>query len=286
MAKLKRFHTQLMGTLLGNAYVKGFLDGKIFRGATKNMCVPFLNCYSCPGAMGACPIGAMQAVFNSIRYGFSFYGVGFVMLLGALTGRWICGHLCPFGFFQDLLYKIPLKKSKGHHRLGFLKYVILIVFVFLIPIFFVNEYGIGFPAFCKFICPAGTLGAGIPLVILNPVLRRSIGFLFVLKISILVSISLLAIRYFRFFCHTICPLGAILGLFNPISAYGYAFEKEACVSCNRCQKACGLNLKPYENANSVHCVRCGKCKEACPTKALQTASFKKIKMHRPENSKS
>lgn len=275
MAKRKPWMTQLFGTILGNANFKGFLDGKIYRGNLKNICVPFLNCYSCPGALGACPIGAMQAVFNSIRYGFSFYVLGFLTLLGISSGRWICGNLCPFGFFQDLLYKIPIKKSKAHKRLGFLRYGILLIFVLFIPIVIVNRFGIGYPAFCKFICPAGTLEAGLPLIFLNPALQRNIGELFFLKLGILIATIFLSIRYFRFFCHTVCPLGAILGLFQPLSIYSYKIEKDACISCGLCQKACGLDLKPNEKPNSVSCIRCGKCKEICPTDAIQSGFLKR-----------
>ena len=41
---------------LSNGYITGFAKGKIFEGGTKFICVPGMNCYSCPGALGACPI--------------------------------------------------------------------------------------------------------------------------------------------------------------------------------------------------------------------------------------
>ena len=51
---------QLYSALLFNANIKGFFNGKIYKGPLKNMCAPGINCYSCPGASAACPLGALQ----------------------------------------------------------------------------------------------------------------------------------------------------------------------------------------------------------------------------------
>ena len=99
-----------MATLLSNLHLPNFLKGTIFQGSTKQVCVPGLNCYSCPGAAGACPIGAMQAVVGSSKFKFSYYITGMLIFIGVLLGRFVCGFLCPFGWFQDLLHKIPTKK--------------------------------------------------------------------------------------------------------------------------------------------------------------------------------
>ena len=56
-----------------NGYAKGFLEGKIYKGQIKYVCVPGLNCYSCPGALGSCPIGSLQAVLDSGKFRVSCY---------------------------------------------------------------------------------------------------------------------------------------------------------------------------------------------------------------------
>ena len=56
----KRRLIQVYAALLYNAHAKGFIQGDIYTGPIKNLCVPGLNCYSCPGAIGACPLGALQ----------------------------------------------------------------------------------------------------------------------------------------------------------------------------------------------------------------------------------
>ena len=109
--KLTRFrgYIQAAAALLSNLHLPNFLKGEIYRGAGKTVCVPGLNCYSCPAASGACPIGALQTVAGSAKYGFSYYIPGTLILLGVLLGRFICGFLCPFGWFQELLHKILTK---------------------------------------------------------------------------------------------------------------------------------------------------------------------------------
>ena len=101
---------QAAATLLTNIHIPNLFKGKIYQGKAKTVCVPGLNCYSCPAATGACPIGAFQAVVGSSKFKFSYYITGFFILLGVTFGRFICGFLCPFGWFQDLLHKIPGKK--------------------------------------------------------------------------------------------------------------------------------------------------------------------------------
>ena len=87
-----------------------------------------------PGCTGACPIGAFQAVVGSSKFKFTYYITGFFILLGVLLGRFICGFLCPFGWFQDLLHKIPGKKlsTAKLKPLRYLKYAVLVVFVILL----------------------------------------------------------------------------------------------------------------------------------------------------------
>ena len=149
-------------------------------GAGKTVCVPGLNCYSCPAASGACPIGAFQAVVGSSKFSFSYYITGFLILLGVLLGRFICGFLCPFGWFQELLHKIPTKKlsTKRLKPLTYLKYAVLLVMVFLLPAFLVNDVGMGDPFFCKYLCPQGVLEGAIPLSLANSGIRAALGKLF------------------------------------------------------------------------------------------------------------
>lgn len=272
LAKPNRTLIQTITTIATNSYIKGFLEGNIYRGETKRFCVPGLNCYSCPGALGACPIGSLQAVIGSIEYQLSYYVLGIIIFFGILLGRFVCGWLCPFGFIQELINKIPSKKIKisGKNPLRYLKYGILIIFVILLPMMAVNEFGFGSPFFCKYICPAGTLEAGVPLVALNPTLRSAIGFLFSWKVFLLIVTIVASIFIYRPFCRFICPLGAIYSLFNPVSLYRLNIEDDKCIKCGKCNSTCKLNVDVMNVPNSGECIRCGDCIKICPTGALKS----------------
>lgn len=274
----RRKWVQALWAFASNSHVQGFWQGKIYKGRIKNLCVPGLNCYSCPGAIGSCPIGSMQAVEGSTRYGFSMYVTGFLVLVGLLCGRFICGWLCPFGWIQELLHKLPFEKIKVPARinriLSYFKYVVLALFVIILPIVTVNEFGISTPYFCKYICPAGTLEAGITLLITNPMLRGAIGFLFSWKMVILLAVILFSMMIFRPFCRYLCPLGAFYGLFNGISIYRYRVDSDKCTKCGVCTGACKMDITPYETPNSAECIRCGDCVKACPHGAI-CSGFKK-----------
>lgn len=269
----KRRWIQAIATLITNLNIKGFFQNKIYTGDIKKICLPGLNCYSCPGAIGSCPIGSLQAVIGTIKYDMSFYVLGMMSLFGVLFGRLICGFLCPFGFFQDMLNKIPGRKIKVKksldRNLKKVKYAILLFFVILMPMFLTNEFGISPPYFCEYICPAGTLEGGIPLVLFNKSLRGALGGLFIWKMAILIAIVVLSVMISRPFCRYLCPLGAFYGLFNKISFYGYSVDMKKCISCDKCVKSCDMDIKIYEDPDSMECIRCGKCAGQCPTKAIE-----------------
>lgn len=159
MARFRGF-IQAAATLITNIHLPNFAKGGIYQGAGKTVCVPGLNCYSCPAASGACPIGSFQSVVGSSKFNFSYYVTGTLILLGVLLGRFVCGFLCPFGWLQELLHKIPGKKfsTKKLKPLTYIKYVVLLFAVVLLPVLVVNDVGMGDPFFCKYICPQGVLG--------------------------------------------------------------------------------------------------------------------------------
>lgn len=266
-------------TFITNSYLTGFFQGKIYQGKLKNLCLPGLNCYSCPGALGSCPIGALQASIGERGNKISLYVSGFLIFIGAFTGRYVCGWLCPFGLIQDLLNKIPFPKKiktfRGDKLLRKLKYVILAVFVILLPMFATDALGLGDPWFCKYICPAGTLEGGLTLVLLNEGLRSAVGFLYTWKVVILVVTVILSIIIYRPFCKYICPLGAIYSFFNRIAVFRMKLDEEKCISCNICAKKCKMNIDPCKNPNSTECIRCRECINSCPTGALSDSFCKK-----------
>ena len=265
----KRKIMQLYFALLFNANFKGFVSGNIYQGSTKQFCAPGINCYSCPGAVGACPLGSFQGSFSADRSTL-FYVGGILLLYSLMFGRMICGWLCPFGLIQELLHKIPtpkLKKSPVTRLLSYLKYVILVFFVFIVPITYAFR-NTPLPAFCKYICPAGTLEGGIGLLsnTVNESYFSMLGPLFTWKFMLMVSILVGAVFIFRLFCRFICPLGALYGLFNKLSFFGVKVEKSKCTDCGLCMNHCKLDIK---EVGDQECISCGECVDVCPTKAIK-----------------
>lgn len=244
--------------------------GEIYRGDAKNVCVPGLNCYSCPAATGACPIGAFQAVIGSSKFKFSYYITGFFILIGVLLGRFVCGFLCPFGWFQELLHKIPFKKfsTKKLKPLRYIKYGVLLIFVILLPLLVTNSLGMGNPFFCKYLCPQGVLEGAIPLSIANASIRAALGKLFTWKFGILITFVILSLMFYRPFCKWICPLGAIYALCNKVSFLQMKVDEDKCVSCGKCERACKMDVDVTKHPNHTECIRCGMCIKECPTEAI------------------
>lgn len=265
---------QVAAALFSNAYLIGLQKGSIFQGKSKAFCLPGLNCYSCPAAISACPIGALSAVAGSSQFQVSFYVLGLLLLFGVLLGRAVCGFLCLGGLIQELLYKIPLPKLRLpaaiDRPLRYLKYLMLLLPVLLLPALLTNQYGIGTPYFCQWVCPLGTLEGGIPLLLVQEGLRSMIGFLFYWKFALLGLFVLSSIFIYRPFCKYICPLGALYGLLQRFSLWQMRVDSAACSGCGHCEQACPMQVEVRKNINSAECIRCGACKSACQSGAIRT----------------
>ncbi len=261
---------QLYAALLFNANLKGFRTGRIYQGPVKNICTPGLNCYSCPGASGACPMGALQNALSDSGKTVPYYVIGIILLYGLLFGRWICGFLCPFGLIQDLLHKIKTPKvGKGRitRVLSCFKYVVLVFFAIIFPLVYAG-FEFPLPGFCKYICPAGTLEGAVGLLS-NPENENMLGMLgplFTWKFLLMVVFLVGAVFIYRFFCRFFCPLGALYGLFNKISLVGVKPDRDACTDCGLCVGKCKMDIR---RVGDQECIQCGECMSVCPTGAIQ-----------------
>ena len=170
---------------------------------------------------------------------------------------------------QELLFKIPTKKFHIPKLLNYLKYGMLAFFVILLPFFAVDEFGAGEPWYCKYICPAGTLEAGIPMLILQPQLRASIGLLFYNKLFIAVAVVVWSIIASRPFCRTLCPLGAFYALFSKTRIVKLRLDEGRCTQCKACHRVCPMEVKFNEDPDSPECISCLACmNEACKFDAI------------------
>jgi len=246
LLKARRWSVQLAALLILNSYFLAWL---------KQVPCPVLNCYACPLAVLACPIGTLQHF--SIIHRIPFFTLGLLGLIGSLVGRLSCGWFCPFGFLQDLSYRLKTPKLSLSNSWGWLRYLVLILLVGLIPLLTLE------PWFCK-LCPMGTLEGGIPLVLTDSTLRALIGRFFWLKAFILVVFLAWMILTKRPFCRFICPLGAIYSLFNRLSALQLVISPENCHECDHCRQVCPMDISVPKDLGSTQCIRCLECIQACP----------------------
>lgn len=268
---------QLYTALLYNAHLKGFAEGEIYRGKSKAICVPGLNCYSCPAAVGACPLGSLQNAVAASASRPAFYMIGVLLLFGLALGRVICGWACPMGLIQELLHKLPtpkLKKSRWTRALSWIKYVLLIVLVLAVPLYYAFRR-IPLPGFCKYICPAGTLEGALGLL-LHPANRDKLGMLgliFTRKFLLLVLILTACVFVYRAFCRFLCPLGAIYGLMTRLALVGVKLDRNLCTDCGVCRHICPMDIR---TVGDRECISCGKCIESCPTAAISFRAGKEV----------
>jgi ferredoxin-type protein NapH len=216
-----------------------------FLGQWKMVCLPVLNCHSCPWAVMACPIGvlghmAAWSVFPALA-------LGTIGLFGVVLGRWLCGWVCPFGFLQDMLYKIPSPKFVLRPWTKWIKYVILGASVIVVPMSLgLLSYGF----FCN-ICPAATLQSMFPYYLMG---QTDLSWI---RLGVLLFVLLLAVVSMRSFCKLFCPIGAILAIFNRFSALSLRYEQSNCPSCQICLSKCPMDIKMEQlrapgNPEEVH----------------------------------
>ena len=266
----KRKLIQLYSALLYNAHLRGFIEGEIYQGKTKSVCVPGFNCYSCPGAAGACPLGSIQNALACSGHRAGWYVLGIIMIFGLSLGRTICGWLCPLGLIQELLHKIPtpkIPKSRVTRALSYLKYVILAVFVVAIPMWYGIRHDMAIPGFCKYICPAGTFEGAIALLSnpKNSSYFAMLGILFTRKFVIMLVIATACIFCYRSFCRFICPLGAIYGMFNRLALISVKVDESRCIGCGACVRSCQMDVR---HTGDHECINCAKCMSVCNKNAL------------------
>jgi len=236
---------------------------------------PFYFCYACPWAWASCPIGIVEHSF--VDFGYGEFTNGFILLgyvfgtisvFGFLFGRFICGWVCPIGALQDLVrfvrFKVFKKKAPRLFSLRWVKYGVL----FLIP---VTSYAFKELFYTRF-CPVGGITGTFPTLATDWA-GWVIGPDFAIKV---VSVSLffvLVIVVARGWCRFLCPLGAWLSFYNKVTPLHISFDKDKCVDCGLCTKACPMNIDVPKNRRSLECIGCTRCLHACNKDALSLNAF-------------
>lgn len=229
---------------------------------------PFFYCHACPAAAFACPIGLLQnyAILQQVP----FYAIGVLGLFGLALGRFWCGWACPFGLVQDLVSLVRrgrLRDILHLPRAAWVKFAVLAVVIFLAWLAVDT-------LFCK-VCPAGSLFAAIPQRFVST--EFEFGTFFYVHLATLAAALVLFVLVGRFWCRYLCPMGAVLGLFNPVSILKVRVDFSKCNSCESCLSACPARIEKLEDIeNCTDCTRCCRCIESCSAGAIKiSASLKR-----------
>ena len=211
--------------------------------------VPFVSCGSCPST--DCPGRYLQLPF-----------IGLAGLSGLLFGRAFCGWACPMGFLKDVAGKVPKLKatvSRGFTKvdryLKPLKWPALAAAIYL-------TYALNF-----------TWDRPYPYVVrtasvfnLEAVsLATDLGFwAYSVRLWLVLGVLVAGLIASRFWCRYLCPLGAVMGLFNKFSVFEISKEKEDIPECDLLPRDCIMHTRP----GTTDCVMCGECVEGCPRRNL------------------
>lgn len=234
----------------------------------KWFCNPVLSCHSCALSYFACPIGVFAHFAG--HHVFPLLALGTVLLIGVLVGRLLCGWVCPFGFLQDLLYRLKTRKFTLPAWTGRTKYAVLVLTVFALPFMFGEETVF---SFCRY-CPAAAAEVSLPAVIGGALAgEASVSGWSLLKIGILAAVVAAVIFSRRAFCNVLCPIGALLAPLNFVSLWAVRPPTSRCIACKKCDRACVAAVEPSARiaagespSRAADCVVCHQCQPACPVK--------------------
>ncbi len=217
------------------------------------VCSPVFHCYSCPLATFACPIGVL-ANFSALHL-IPLMAIGTLLVVGVVFGSFVCGWACPFGFLQDLVGRIPTPKFELPGWMGYFRYVVLVVFVLIIP----YVLGEDSPLFFCRLCPAGALEAAIPNTVESALAGGELALPSKIKMVILALFLLAMFVKWRPWCTLFCPLGAIYGLLSHVSVFFLRFKPESCTDCELCRDLCRYGGRSERRASDQRCIRCMEC---------------------------
>jgi len=230
-------------------------------------------------------------------------GLAGIVLLTALFGRVYCSSLCPLGTLQDLIIRLARKRDRRRRfRYSKPKYALhysvlgatallalggsMVLLNVLEPfsifgrilqglvrpaVVGVNNGAAGilgwFGLYHVYQVPLGGFGVAVvavPLVFL--------GVLFYMSYY-----------HGRFFCNTLCPAGALLGLVSRFSLFKIVIDESTCKDCGLCAKVCKARCIDADNhvVEFSACVSCFNCIDSCPTVGLKYEGFRR---ERPKTS--
>lgn len=239
-------------------------------------------------------------VSNILSTGYVYRYLGWGMLIIGVTllfGRVFCNWICPYGTlhqFVGWVFNIGTGKnridSNRYRDIFFFKYAILTVFLIMaamgsLQIGLLDPICLMYRTFATVVAPMVDMGIDEvtdKMVAVN--MGDSAQFLSSLKFAPgvesrvflgsfwigLMIIGLVGANIIipRFFCRTLCPLGAFLGVLSRFSLFRINRDVHKCTDCNLCLTRCEGAADPMAEVRLSECFSCMNCIDDCPEDAL------------------
>ena len=236
------------------------------------------------------PLVALATAFSTSAVYRNLAWSLWLLLPALLLGRWFCGWMCPFGTLHHLTGWLFARfsgrerlEANAYRPLFRAKYVIL---VFLLAAAAMGSVQLGWLDPICLLSRSLTTAAGPVLdlatarardsapelpeeILVSPGVTQGRVFSSSLVIGWMV-LALLAANCFipRFFCRTLCPLGALLGIGARFALWRIDRSPDLCTHCNLCLVHCEGASDPHALLRSAECYVCMNCVLDCPEGAL------------------
>lgn len=215
-----------------------------------------------------------------------------LLVAGGVFGRVYCSFLCPLGAFQDALIclsrKIKRKRFRFRPPHPFIWYTNLFLFVLAylfgsltiinlldpyslfgrITVFFFKPLAQAMNNFLAFITEY------FDIYILSPInIHQTFAVVYSITAIFFLTVFILATYHGRFYCNTLCPVGAFFGLLSRISLFNFHIDSEKCSKCGKCAVRCKSGCIDFKTGNMdlSRCVACFDCLDICPERAVSFA---------------
>jgi polyferredoxin len=185
-----------------------------------------------------------------------------VLAMALLLKKAFCSWLCPVGTLSEALWRTG-EKALGRNLepprwadlpLRSLKYLLLLFFVWAV----VRMDAASMEAF---LFSPFNAAADIRMFWF---FARISGF----ALGVILVLAVLSVLVRNAWCRYLCPYGALLGALSLASPLRITRDKDTCIDCKLCTKACPSRIQVHQAARvgSDECTGCYRCVDVCPVK--------------------